>query len=176
MRSQALRYILVKEDDTQAICGFTSMMPTYEEGEPVIYCYEIHLQPKLQGYDPKSPDCLGLQAKPGALTFRHRRTGLGSLLMGFHSTVAANLPPVTKVMLTCFLSNQRALGFYRKLGFEKDDISPGPRKLRHGRIFNPDYVIMSKTIRSEAAEKPAVQEPQRLQDQAAHRLSKLAAP
>ncbi|KAK4152199.1 N-alpha-acetyltransferase 40 [Chaetomidium leptoderma] len=124
MRSPGLRYILVKEKDNMVIRGFTSLMPTYEEGQPVIYCYEIHLQPELQG------------------------TGLGSLLMGFHSTVAANLPPITKVMLTCFVANQRGLDFYKKLGFEKDDISPGPRKLRYGKIFNPDYVIMSKTVSS----------------------------
>ncbi|KAL2146430.1 hypothetical protein VTI28DRAFT_3899 [Corynascus sepedonium] len=127
MRSPGLRYILVKEKDTMSIRGFTSLMPTYEEGEPVIYCYEIHLQSELQG------------------------TGLGSLLMSFHSTVAANLPPITKVMLTCFLSNQRGLEFYRKLGFKKDDISPVPRELRRGKIFTPDYVIMSKTVRSSIA-------------------------
>ncbi|KXX79690.1 N-alpha-acetyltransferase 40 [Madurella mycetomatis] len=129
MRSPELRYILVREKDTQAIRGFTSLMPTYEEGEPVIYCYEIHLQPELRG------------------------TGLGSLLMSFHSTVATNLPPVTKVMLTCFLSNQSGLNFYEKLGFEKDDISPGPRKLRYGKTSTPDYVIMSKLIRSRITEK-----------------------
>ncbi|AEO67834.1 c7659e7d-6157-4a82-81fb-57eb36003b2b [Thermothielavioides terrestris] len=124
MRSPDLRYILVREADTSTIRAFTSLMPTYEEGQPVIYCYEIHLHPELQG------------------------TGLGTLLMGFHSTVAANLPPVTKVMLTCFLSNQRGLAFYRKLGFEKDEISPGPRKLRYGKTFVPDHVIMSKPVRS----------------------------
>ncbi|KAK4241180.1 acyl-CoA N-acyltransferase [Achaetomium macrosporum] len=124
MKSPDLRYVLVKEKDTGLIRAFTSLMPTYEEGQPVIYCYEIHLQPELRG------------------------TGLGALLMAIHSTVGANLPPVTKVMLTCFLSNQRALAFYRKLGFEKDEISPGPRKLRHGKTFIPDYVIMSQAVRS----------------------------
>ncbi len=43
-----LRYVLVK-DPTQAIRGFTSLMPTYEEGQPVVYCYEVHLKPDLQG-------------------------------------------------------------------------------------------------------------------------------
>jgi hypothetical protein len=49
MRSPGLRYVLVKEIDTGLIRGFTSLMPTYEEGQPVIYCYEIHLQPELRG-------------------------------------------------------------------------------------------------------------------------------
>ncbi|KAL2268218.1 hypothetical protein VTJ83DRAFT_3064 [Remersonia thermophila] len=123
MRSPDLRYILVKEKETGAVRGFTSLMPTYEEGEPVIYCYEIHLHSELQG------------------------TGLGKLLMSFHTTIAQHLPPINKVMLTCFLSNARGLAFYRKLGFDKDDISPEPRVLRGGKTREPDYVILSKLVR-----------------------------
>lgn len=70
--------------------------------------------------------------------------------MGYLVTVAENLPPITKVMLTCFLSNERALGFYRGMGFEKDGISPEPRTLRLGRVFEPKYVIMSREIRGQA--------------------------
>ncbi|KAK1762104.1 acyl-CoA N-acyltransferase [Phialemonium atrogriseum] len=122
MKSAELRYILVR-DGEGAIGGFTSLMPTYEEGQPVVYCYEIHLKPEMRG------------------------TGLGELLMGFHSTVAKNLPPITKVMLTCFLANERGLDFYRKLGFETDEISPRTRRLRTGEI-QPDYVILSKPVRN----------------------------
>ncbi|KAK4180924.1 acyl-CoA N-acyltransferase [Triangularia setosa] len=128
MRSPELRYVLVKEEETGELHGFTSLMPTYEEGQPVIYCYEIHLRSILQG------------------------TGLGPILMSVHTTVAVNLPPTTKVMLTCFLSNPRGLAFYKKLGFERDDISPVPRMLR-GKMINPDYVIMSKRIRPDPATK-----------------------
>lgn len=66
--------------------------------------------------------------------------------MGFLESVAANTPPIKKVMLTCFLSNQRALTFYTKSGFERDEISPGPRRLRFGKEFIPDYIIMSKIV------------------------------
>jgi N-alpha-acetyltransferase 40 len=48
MKSAELRYILVK-DARGSIRGFTSLMPTYEEGQPVVYCYEIHLKPEMQG-------------------------------------------------------------------------------------------------------------------------------
>jgi N-alpha-acetyltransferase 40 len=48
MNSPELRYIMVKNKSEQ-ILGFTSLMPTYEEGQPVLYCYEIHLKPELQG-------------------------------------------------------------------------------------------------------------------------------
>ncbi|CAM1504322.1 Fc.00g019130.m01.CDS01 [Cosmosporella sp. VM-42] len=48
MRSTDLRYIQVK--DAEGITkGFTSMMPTIENSEPVVYCFEIHLKPELQG-------------------------------------------------------------------------------------------------------------------------------
>ena len=68
-------------------------------------------------------------------------------LLGYHEHIAANSPPIEKVMLTCFLSNQNALKFYHKLGFTRDDISPVPRKLRGGKIFEPDYVILSKVVK-----------------------------
>ncbi|EGZ76079.1 hypothetical protein NEUTE2DRAFT_76150 [Neurospora tetrasperma FGSC 2509] len=49
MRSPDLRYVLVKDGSSGSIRAFTSLMPTYEEGQPVVYCYEIHLKPELQG-------------------------------------------------------------------------------------------------------------------------------
>lgn len=121
MKSPDLRYILVK-DESRSLFGFTSLMPTFEDGEPVVYCYEIHLKPDLQG------------------------TGLGKLLMSLLATVAENVPPIKKVMLTCFLSNQRGLDFYKRLGFEEDEISPRPRKLRFGKTLTPDHIILSKAI------------------------------
>jgi N-alpha-acetyltransferase 40 len=48
MRAPELRYILVK-DPSGSIKGFTSLMPTYEQGQPVVYCYEIHLKEDLRG-------------------------------------------------------------------------------------------------------------------------------
>ncbi|KAI0428913.1 acyl-CoA N-acyltransferase [Xylaria sp. FL1042] len=123
MKSPELRYILVR-NHAGVVRGFTSLMPTYEEGEPVVYCYEIHLAAEL------------------------RRTGLGRLLMSLLESVASHIPPIKKVMLTCFLSNQKALDFYKSAGFTKDPISPEPKKLRYGREFIPDYVIMSKPIES----------------------------
>lgn len=66
--------------------------------------------------------------------------------MSFLDTVAAALPPVEKVMLTCFLSNERALRFYTQCGFAVDDISPRARRLRGAKVFTPDYCIMSKPV------------------------------
>lgn len=121
MREPDLRYILIK-DSSGKVCGYTSLMPTIEEGEAVVYCYEIHLKLELRG------------------------TGLAGLLMGFLDTVARNIEVVEKVMLTVFTCNTRAVKFYRHCGFEVDDISPRRRKLRNGIVKEPDYVIMSKRV------------------------------
>lgn len=48
MKSEGLRYILVK-NESRELRAFTSLMPCFEEGEPVVYCYEIHLKPELRG-------------------------------------------------------------------------------------------------------------------------------
>ncbi|KAK1713414.1 hypothetical protein CaCOL14_009364 [Colletotrichum acutatum] len=144
MKSEGLRYIIVKKSDASIpdkatassdesevvrkavedkICGFTSLMPTFEEGEAVVYCYEIHLLEELRG------------------------TGVGRTLMDFLVKVAESIPIIEKVMLTCFISNADARAFYEKLGFEIDALSPVERKLRFGKVFVPDYVIMSKRVR-----------------------------
>ncbi|PNY24538.1 N-acetyltransferase [Tolypocladium capitatum] len=119
MRSPDLRYVLVK-DGTGEVKGFTSMMPTFENGEPVVYCYEIHLGPDLRG------------------------TGLARQLMGYLGAAAEHIPSVAKVMLTCFASNARARAFYQRLGFAVDAFSPRERRLRGGRVVVPDYVILSR--------------------------------
>jgi len=121
MRHPDLRYILVK-DARSVLRGFTSLMPTVEEGQPVIYCYEIHLEPELRG------------------------TGLAKLLMGLLETVAYNIDVVDKVMLTVFTCNKRAVEFYQKCGFVRDGISPRPRTLRGGRVKTPEYEILSKRV------------------------------
>ncbi|PHH66991.1 hypothetical protein CDD81_4386 [Ophiocordyceps australis] len=119
MASPELRYVLVRNDSGH-IGGFASLMPTYENDEPVVYLYEIHLEPGLQG------------------------SRLGTHLMELVMQVADKIPTVTKVMLTCFTSNKRARAFYDRLGFVIDDSSPRQRKLRAGRTVFPDYVILSR--------------------------------
>ncbi|KAL6892721.1 acyl-CoA N-acyltransferase [Trichoderma longibrachiatum] len=119
MKSPDLRYILVR-DDQGAVKGFTSLMPTFENHEPVLYCYEVHLTPELRG------------------------SGLGKHLMAQLITIAENIPLTRKVMLTCFTSNINGLKFYEKLGFTKDEFSPRDRTLRGGKVVKPDYVILSR--------------------------------
>ncbi|OAA44544.1 Acyl-CoA N-acyltransferase [Beauveria brongniartii RCEF 3172] len=143
MRSPGLRYILVRGDAAAAgvttsdepatensggdgeICAFTSFMPTWEDNKPVVYCYEIHLLPELEG------------------------TGLGRLLMSHVTTAADRIGALHKTMLTCFTANTRARRFYENLGFAVDDSSPRPRRLRD-KVVEPEYVILYRPTRSDA--------------------------
>lgn len=87
-------------------------------------------------------------------------TGLGKLLLGYLFNAAANMPPVDKVMLSCFVANTGARAFYDKMGFKTDDISPRPRKLRGGRTREPDYLILScaigQSLRNQQAQPRAI--------------------
>jgi N-alpha-acetyltransferase 40 len=66
--------------------------------------------------------------------------------MSLLDVVADKIPNIKKIMLTSFLSNTKAVQFYRKLGFETDEFSPPPRILRNGTKVEVDYVILSKEV------------------------------
>ncbi|KAI9052010.1 hypothetical protein LZ554_004264 [Drepanopeziza brunnea f. sp. 'monogermtubi'] len=110
MKLLDLKYLLVKKAEDGSVQGFMSLMPTYEDGFPVVYCYEIHLSAELRG------------------------TGLGRMMMGYLEDVARRLPETEKVMLTVFTRNKRAVEFYGKLGYSTDMYSPEPRVLRNGTV------------------------------------------
>jgi hypothetical protein len=102
--------------------GFLSFMFTHDStpSVPVLYIYEIHLSESARG------------------------KGLGGFLMRAAEEIS-RLAGVEKVMLTCFLSNENALNFYQRLGFEVDVSSPGERKTRK-KVVKAAYVIMSKVV------------------------------
>ena len=66
--------------------------------------------------------------------------------MKYVAIMAKNIPSVEKVMLSCFMSNERARDFYLKMGFVVDPYSPRPRLLR-GKTVKPDYEILSLDVR-----------------------------
>lgn len=63
--------------------------------------------------------------------------------MDYVTTAADNIPTLEKTMLTCFVSNEHARRFYQRLGFDVDESSPRPRKLR-GKVIEPEYVILCR--------------------------------
>ncbi|KAL4913420.1 acyl-CoA N-acyltransferase [Aspergillus aurantiobrunneus] len=102
--------------------GFLEFMVTYEDGYEVLYCYEIHLMPGVQGQ------------------------GVGEELMGRFEKIGRAIG-LEKAMLTVFKSNNRAITFYTRVGYTEDESSPQPRKLRNGTVKEADYLIMSKKLR-----------------------------
>lgn len=101
------------------IAGFLSFMITEEDGHEVVYCYELHLQPGLQG------------------------KGVGRRMMELMEMIGERVG-VEKAMLTVFRSNQRAVKAYGSWGYGVDEFSPEARKLRDGTVKEPSYVILSK--------------------------------
>lgn len=86
-----------------------------------------------------------MSLKPGDAD--ESRSGLGTVLVKLLDEIAARILGTEKVMLTCFTSNLRAVKFYEKLGYAKDEFSPPPKMLRNGTKVEADYVILSKAIR-----------------------------
>lgn len=101
------------------VLAFLSFMTTYEDGKQVLYCYEIHIHPSLQGQ------------------------GIGRHLMSLFEETGRRIG-LEKGMLTVFTANSAARKFYERLGYGVDEFSPGPRQLRNGTVKEPDYLILSK--------------------------------
>ena len=129
MKEDEMRYMLVREcsagkqpDDSASLDGFLSFMLTHDStpSVPVLYIYEIHLSQTL------------------------RKLRLGSHLMDVAEGIAESVG-VEKVMLTCFLSNDKARGFYKRRGYVTDVCSPEDRTTRN-KVVMADYIIMSKPV------------------------------
>lgn len=112
----------VPDPNRADVLGFLSFMITYEDGNEVIYCYEIHLAPAARGQ------------------------GLGGLLMSRMEQIGRSVG-LEKAMLTVFKSNATARRFYQKGGYVVDEYSPRPRRLRNGTVKEFDYEILSKSLR-----------------------------
>jgi ribosomal protein S18 acetylase RimI-like enzyme len=102
--------------------GFTSFMVTYEAGIPVLYCYELHMHPDMQG------------------------RGTGELLMDILHKIGSRIPGLEKTMLTVFAANEGARRFYRRMGYEKDETCPTQMALKSGRTKEWSYLILSRSL------------------------------
>ncbi|KIX06695.1 uncharacterized protein Z518_04671 [Rhinocladiella mackenziei CBS 650.93] len=122
MKLPDMKYIILSESKGRRVIGFISFMITYEDGYEVVYIYEIHFVPEWQG------------------------KGLGQKLINFVETIGQNVG-VTKVMLTVFRANYRAIAWYTRLGYREDEFSPEPRQMRNGTITQPSYIILSKRLK-----------------------------
>ena len=121
MRLPDMKYIILLAPEDK-VAGFVSFMVTYEDDHEVVYIYEIHLVPNWQGIR------------------------LGRNMMQVVEAFAENVG-VSKIMLTVFRTNEGAVKWYEKLGYQEDSYSPGPRKLRNGTVKQPSYIILSKPVK-----------------------------
>ncbi|RPA83500.1 hypothetical protein BJ508DRAFT_360473 [Ascobolus immersus RN42] len=122
MRMKGMNFLVLRDSETTEFAGFLSMLVTVEEGEELIYCYELHITPSKHGL------------------------GLGRYLMQIFEEFGRNVGFVKLAMLTVFTENKPARDFYTKLGYQLDDCSPEPRRLRNGVVKQPTYQILSKVI------------------------------
>ena len=121
MQLPDLKYLVLRKDQDLCVQGFISFMVTYEDGREVLYVYEIHLIPQLQG------------------------KGLGRKLMEVAEQIGKSIG-LEKVMLTVFRSNTAAVGMYAKMGYLVDEYSPQPKSFRNGAVKESSYVILSKKL------------------------------
>lgn len=140
MRLADMKYLLLKKQDHDAehpgaegstglptrMMGFASFMMTEEDELEVVYCYEIHLHPEVQGQ------------------------GLGPRLMEILESIGKAVGMEIS-MLTVFTSNVMANRVYKRLGYEwyDEEPVPAPRRLRSRETVQakPTYVILAKELR-----------------------------
>ena len=111
----------------EKLAAFMQFRFVEEEGEPVVYIYELQVQANYQTQ--------GLGKKLVALAEQQGNRANQAL---------TSAPPLTKVMLTVHKSNERARAFYRRLGFDVDDISPAKSDAEGDDAGYYDYEILSK--------------------------------
>lgn len=112
------------------ICCFLSVLSCKEANlkrrlQPVLYIYELHVLPKYQ------------------------RSGLGAWLINqIIFKYLASQPAFQgckKVMLTCHTTNEKAMAFYLKHGFDPDEICPS-RCLSKTEATRIGYRILSRPL------------------------------
>lgn len=91
------------------------------EPVPVLYCYELQLEPEVQ------------------------RKGLGQAMMRLLELIAVK-QGMERVMLTVFRNNEAAKAMYAKMGYTEDEISPG----YDNKSKADKYIILSKFMLREA--------------------------
>lgn len=105
MEDEELEYHVARDADNDSIIGFISFMHTVEDDQKVVYLYELQVVKGFQG------------------------KGVGKGLM--EVVLAESQRSKRSIMLTVFLMNERAVGFYKKYGFQR--LGRGPQEGRRVR-------------------------------------------
>ncbi|RDB28763.1 N-alpha-acetyltransferase 40 [Hypsizygus marmoreus] len=118
------RFILVHEE--AGMVAFTMFRFEYEDGENILYCYDLQISRTCQ------------------------RTGLGKALMQSLEQIGTGWR-MGKIVLTVFKGNRSARDFYSASGFEVDESSPGYTEDGEDPVEEEevDYEILSKPLQVE---------------------------
>ncbi|KII93583.1 hypothetical protein PLICRDRAFT_35808 [Plicaturopsis crispa FD-325 SS-3] len=115
------RFLLVRANDDGQIVAYTMFRFEHEEGEDLLYCYELQVAPSAQ------------------------RTGLGAALVA-HLHALAVPWHMEKIMLTVLKANEQAVAFYARLGFTMDPACPGYPTDDDDEEEEVDYEILSRVV------------------------------
>ncbi|EEB08383.1 histone N-acetyltransferase [Schizosaccharomyces japonicus yFS275] len=118
-----LVYVCLLHEQSKELVAFTSLEDTEEDNVPCLYMYELQV-------------CL-----------KYRAHKLGSWLTYQAAVLAHEYFQKDYIFLTVFSENKKAMSFYKKFGFKRHTSSPAAiRKLRSGRIIEPDYYIFYSSV------------------------------
>lgn len=119
MTEDKSRYLIARAESGKAV-GFSHFRFDLEEGDEVLYCYEIQVESEARG------------------------KGLGKFLM-LILEMMAHRAQMKKVMLTVFKENERAQNFFIKImKFQTDETSPAIWDPMNSEDYC--YDILSKTL------------------------------
>lgn len=113
MTDDSAWYLVARTDDSVPV-AFSHFRFDMDYGDPVLYCYEIQLEPSV------------------------RRCGLGKFMMQILELVAFS-NQMQKVVLTALKNNTNSLMFFKSLNYAVDETSPEDTIFEQH-----SYVIMSK--------------------------------
>ncbi|XP_050078534.1 N-alpha-acetyltransferase 40 [Anopheles maculipalpis] len=108
------RYLVATDQTTKKPAAYTMFRFDLDYGRSVLYCYELQVEAEFQ------------------------RKGLGAFMMKALEQMAKHFS-MERVVLTVLKNNEDGMRFYRRLGYEVDDMSPDKEE-------KAAYEIMSKAM------------------------------
>lgn len=118
------------------LVGFILFKLCQDGDSRVLYLYEIHVDQKYH------------HLKYGTKLIK----SLHNLAKSLHTYIDSSSPlsayflNIKYTQLTVFSDNEKALSWYKRLGYTYNHGSPLPSTLRNGKVINPEYFILEKLI------------------------------
>ncbi|MDC6271131.1 GNAT family N-acetyltransferase [Acetobacter pasteurianus] len=131
MKEPGLVVVWFTEKDKTRVAGYISFKLCFDADERfVVYLYEIHFRKDFQG------------KSLGRLVMDQFHFFAKGLQRSDHSLYQR----VKGTSLTVFSDNERALNWYKRLGYQLAENSPEDKVLRSGKIRKPGYYLLRRGI------------------------------